>query len=109
MDPWSTPTKNGDHFKQLYFSAVKKVHKYIIVSTNEVQKPNLRPKLQKQPPRGVPRKKCSESMQQIYRRPPMLRCDFNKVAKHGWSPVNLLHIFRTPFPRTTSGWLLLQV
>ena len=26
---------------------------------------------------------------------------------HGCSPVNLLHIFRTPFPRNTSGWLLL--
>ena len=27
---------------------------------------------------------------------------------HGCSPVNLLHIFRTPFPRYTSWWLLLQ-
>ena len=27
--------------------------------------------------------------------------------RHGCSPVNLLHIFRTPFPRITSGWLLL--
>ena len=34
-----------------------------------------------QPPRGVPRKWCSEKMQQIYRRTPMLNCDFNKVAK----------------------------
>ena len=37
----------------------------------------------------------------------MLKCDFNKVALHGCSPVNLLHIFRTPFPRNTSRWLLL--
>ena len=60
------------------------------------------------------------------------KCDFNKVAKqlywnhtstwvqsnvieialrHGCSPVNLLnllHIFRTPFPGNTSGWLLSQ-
>ena len=36
---------------------------------------------QKQPPRGVPRKRCSEIMQQIYRRTPMPKCDFNKVAK----------------------------
>ena len=35
---------------------------------------------QKQPPIGVPRKKCSENMQQIYRRTPMPKCDFNKVA-----------------------------
>ena len=38
-------------------------------------------------------------------------CDFNKVAeitlRHGCSPVNLLPIFRTPFPKNTSGWLLL--
>ena len=29
---------------------------------------------------GVLRKKCSEIMQQIYRRKPMPKCDFNKVA-----------------------------
>ena len=27
---------------------------------------------------------------------------------HGSSPINLLHIFRTLFPRNTSGWLLLK-
>ena len=27
---------------------------------------------------------------------------------HGCSPINLLHIFRTLFPRNTSGWLLLK-
>ena len=37
--------------------------------------------LQKQPTRGVPRKRRSENMQQIYRRAPMPKCDFNKVAK----------------------------
>ena len=26
-------------------------------------------------------RRCSESMQQIYRRTPMPKCDFNKVAK----------------------------
>ena len=30
------------------------------------------------------------------------------VLRHGCSPVNLLHIFRTPFRRNTSGWLLLN-
>ena len=66
---------------------------------------------QKQPPRGAPRKRCFENMQQVYRRTPMLKCDFNKVIeitfRHGCSPVNLLHIFRTPFSRITSWWLLL--
>ena len=37
-----------------------------------------------------------------------LLCNFIEIAlRHGCSPVNLLHIFRTPFPRNTSGRLLL--
>ena len=51
----------------------------------------------------------------------MPKCDFNKVALHGCSPVNLMleitlqyecspvnlmHVFRTPFPKNTSGRLL---
>ena len=44
-------------------------------------------------------------------------CDFNKVAsnfieitlRHGSSPVNLLHIFGTSFPKNTSGWLILKI
>ena len=42
--------------------------------------------LQKQPFRGILRKRCSENTQQIYRRTPMSNCDFNKVALHGCSP-----------------------
>ena len=69
----------------------------------------------KQPPKGVLRKRCSENMQQIYRRTPIPKCDFNKVAlrlievtlRHGCSPVNLLHIFRTPLTKNTSGRMLL--
>ena len=54
----------------------------------------------------------------------MPKCDFNKVAcvasqklfrnfveialRHGCSPVNLLHIFRTSFPKNTCGWLVLN-
>ena len=33
------------------------------------------------PPKGVPSERCSENMQQIYRRTPMSQCDFNKVPK----------------------------
>ena len=33
---------------------------------------------QKQPSRYVPRKGCSKNMQQIYKRAPMPKCDFNK-------------------------------
>ena len=37
----------------------------------------------------------------------VLQSNFIETAlRHGCSPVNLLHIFRTPFPRNTSGWLL---
>ena len=40
----------------------------------------------------------------------MPKCDFNKLVcnfletalRHGYSPVNLLHIFKTPFLKNTS-------
>ena len=37
-----------------------------------------------------------------------VKSNFTEIAlRHGCSPVNLLHIFRTPFLRNTSVWLLL--
>ena len=62
---------------------------------------------------GVLKKRCSGDMQQIYRKAPMPKCDlqsnFTEIAlRHEFSPVNLLHIFRTPFPRNTSGWMYLE-
>ena len=37
-----------------------------------------------------------------------LQRNFSEIAlRHGCSPVNVLHIFRTPFPKNTSGRLLL--
>ena len=77
--------------------------------------------VQKHSHRGVLRKTCSENMQQIYRRTPMPKCDFCNfieitillcnfieiILRHGDSPINLLHIFRTPFPKNTSGRLRL--
>ena len=66
--------------------------------------------IQRQLSRGVLRKRCSENMQQIYRRTSMPKCDFNKVAlRHGCSLGNLLHIFRTPFLKNTSRWLPLEI
>ena len=39
-----------------------------------------------------------------------LLCNSFEIAlRLGYSPVNLLHVLRTPFPRSTSGWLLLYV
>ena len=75
-----------------------------------------RENIQKQPSRSVLGKSFSENMQQIYRRTPILKCDFNRVAlqlywNHTWhecSPENLLHVFRTPFPKSASGGLLLK-
>ena len=38
-----------------------------------------------------------------------LLCNFIKITlRHGRSTVNLLHIFRTTFPKNTSEWLLLS-
>ena len=39
-----------------------------------------------------------------------LLCNFIEIAlQNGCSPENLLHIFRTPFPKNTSGWLFLEI
>ena len=68
-------------------------------------------KSQKQAHRRVLTKRCSENMQQIYRKTSTQKCDFNKVAlqlvieialRDGCSPVKMLHIFRVPFPGNTS-------
>ena len=73
--------------------------------------------IQKQPSRGVLVKRCSENTQQIYKRTPIPKCDFNKIAsnfiestlRYDCSFVNLLHIFRTIFLKNTSGGLLLDI
>ena len=49
-------------------------------------------------------------MQQIHRKTSMSKCQSNFIEytlRHGCSPVNLRHIFRRPFPKNTSWWLLL--
>ena len=71
---------------------------------------------QKQPSKDILKKSCSENMQQINRKTPVLKCDCNKIAvalqlywyhtRHGCSPVYLLHIFRTSFPIRTPRLLL---
>ena len=73
--------------------------------------------IQKQPSRRVLKKRCSEKIQKIHTRTSMpsvisikLLCNFIEIVlPHGCSPINLMHIFRTPFPETTSGWLLLYI
>ena len=69
---------------------------------------------QKQLLRGVPWKRCSKNMQQIYRRTPMPKSDFNKVAKQFyWNYTSVLVLscksvayFQNTFPRKPSEWLL---
>ena len=65
---------------------------------------------QKEPSRGVVKKRCSVNMQKIYKRTPMTKqSNFAVIAlRHGCSSANLLHIFRTPFNKNTSGGLLLN-
>ena len=58
---------------------------------------------EKQPSRGFLRKRCSENIVSI-----KLFLRFIEIAVlHGCSPVNLLHIFRTPFYKNNyRGFLL---
>ena len=64
---------------------------------------------QKQPSIGVLRKRCYKNIEQIYRKTPVPKCDsvIEVALRHGYSPVNLLHIFRTPFNKNKYGGLLL--
>ena len=63
---------------------------------------------QKQPSIGVLRKRCSENMQQIYRRSLMPKLHVEIAFRHRCSPINLLHIFRIFLSKNTSGWLPLN-
>ena len=71
---------------------------------------------QKQPSRDVLPKRCSRNMRQIYRRTPMSKCDFNKIAKQlYWNHTSayvfsckFATYFRTTFFRNTSRRLLLN-
>ena len=66
---------------------------------------------QKQPSRGIIRKRYSE----IYRKAPMSKCDFNKVALQFYRNHTSAWLFscifaayfRTPFSKNTFGWLIL--
>ena len=62
-------------------------------------------------------KRCSENMQQIYRRTPFPKCNFNKVALELYLNHNSTWVFscefavcfRTPFLKNSSGRLLLVI
>ena len=92
----------------------------LINSSKELQfyqLPDIHKLFEKQSSRRVLKKRCSENMQQIYGRHPRqsaisikLLCNFIEISlRHGCSPINLLHIFRTHFRKNTSGRLLLKL
>ena len=54
---------------------------YSYICLGEMQRNWKKTARQKQPSRGVLKKRCSENMQQIYMRTPMPKCNFSKVAK----------------------------
>ena len=72
--------------------------------------------IHKQPFRGVLSKRCSENIHQIYKRIPILKCDFHKVAKQlYWNHTSawvfsyeFAAYFQNTFSRNNSGWLLLK-
>ena len=62
---------------------------------------------QKQPPRGVLIKRCSENMQQIYRRTLMLKYDFNKVGRRWYRKMTFFHkISKNLAPKYLRSYLL---
>ena len=73
-------------------------------------------KNQKQPSRDVLKKRCSEICSKFTRENPCrsvisikLQSTFIEITlSYGCSPVNSLHIFRTPFLKNISGRLLLK-
>ena len=73
--------------------------------------------IQKQPPRDVLGKRCSEKCSNFTEDYPCqsaisikLLCKFIEIAlRYGCFPVNLLHFFITPFPKNTSEGLLLII
>ena len=58
-------------FEKIFFSSTGSDYTKKYVSLNVVKT---------QPSRGVLIQRCSKNLQQIYRRTPMPKCDFNKVA-----------------------------
>ena len=63
---------------------------------------------QKQPSRGVCRKRYSENMQQTYKRTLMSKCDFNKVAKQLYRNHTSAWVFSCKFAAYFQNTLLLR-
>ena len=79
-------------------------------SVSDFTKSSRKTIFSKQPFRGVFIKRCSENMQQVYRRTPMPKCDFNKVAKQPYWNHTSAWVFcklAAYFQKTSEGHLLI--
>ena len=98
---------------QTLLSVLSRNNNSFVIAAKKYTISDIKCSVQTQPYRGVIRNSCSENVQLIYRRKPMAKCGFKKVALQLYwnriSRVKLLHIFRTPFPKNTPGRLLLSV
>ena len=102
--------KHNKHFKLLLL----KINSDFVTKFSS-HKQYLFSLLQKQLFRGALSKRYSKICSKFTREHPCrsvisikLLCNFIETTlRHGCSPENLLHIFRTPFTKNTSGWLLL--
>ena len=68
--------------------------------------------IQKKSSRSVFKKRCSENMQQMYRRTPLSKCNFNKVAFQLYWNRTLAWVFSrkiAAYFQNTSEWLLLII
>ena len=91
----------------IWFISCILIHTLLVYATCRCDHQN-----QKQTSRGAFKKRCSENIQQIYKRTPMskLLCNFTEITlRLGCSPLNLLYIFRTPPRKKTSGVLPLDI
>ena len=90
-------------------------HNYLIIEyhTHLVDHPEKKSIIiQKQPSINILKKRCSKNMQKIYWKAPMLKCDFNKVAKqlrHRCFFCEFGAYFQNNFFKNTYGGLLLVV
>ena len=83
-----TPRNIFPHLINRYFKVMGVKNFYILwinvyysLNTPSTESTQIQ-KVQRQPTKVVLKKRCSESMQQIYKRTPMPKCDFNKMKLH---------------------------
>ena len=99
-------------FSKLLFS-----RKSLAIYIHDVMTASLSISIQKQPFRGVLKNRCSQICSKFTGEHPCrsvismkLQSNFIEITlRHGCSPINLLHFFRTPFYKNTSRWLLQSI